>query len=221
MNELLLRRRLAAITPVLPYDAQVEYLQASGNTVSGGYRMRIDTGFVPKNTTRVVMEFKDFTTDGRWLFGARKALSDKAFGFYSDGSSTSAPTVQFDGGNIIYISSDYSLESNGKVTIDMNGATKKVTLSSELGSTITKSLNNGTFTAPVELVLFGMNNNGSMLSLSDYKLYSCKIYDNGTLVRDYIPVRVAQVGYLYDTVGSQLYGNAGTGSFLFGNDVTA
>jgi hypothetical protein len=47
-----------------------------------------------------------------------------------------------------------------------------------------------------------------------------KIWKGGVLVRDYIPVRVGSVGYLYDQVSQQLFGNNGTGSFAYGNDVT-
>jgi hypothetical protein len=36
--------------------------------------------------------------------------------------------------------------------------------------------------------------------------------------RDFVPVRVGQVGYLYDRVSGTLYGNAGTGNFTVGPD---
>ena len=47
------------------------------------------------------------------------------------------------------------------------------------------------------------------------KLYSCQIYDNGTLVRDYVPCMTAdgEVG-LYDVVTRMFFGNAGTGVFI-------
>ena len=35
-----------------------------------------------------------------------------------------------------------------------------------------------------------------------------------------IPVRVGQVGYMYDRVSKTLFGNAGTDSFVLGPDVT-
>lgn len=50
------------------------------------------------------------------------------------------------------------------------------------------------------------------------KVYSFKIWQNGTLVRDYIPVRKGTVGYLYDRVTHKLFGNAGTGDFVIGPD---
>ena len=35
---------------------------------------------------------------------------------------------------------------------------------------------------------------------------------------DLIPVRVGQVGYMYDKVSGQLFGNVGTGDFGLGPD---
>ena len=52
------------------------------------------------------------------------------------------------------------------------------------------------------------------------RLYSCTISDGTTLVRDFIPVRIGQTGYLYDSVSGQLFGNAGSGNFTVGPDKT-
>lgn len=51
------------------------------------------------------------------------------------------------------------------------------------------------------------------------RFYYFKIYNNGVLVRDMIPVRVGQTGYMYDRVSKQLFGNSGTGDFILGPDV--
>lgn len=47
-----------------------------------------------------------------------------------------------------------------------------------------------------------------------------KITKNNVIVRDFIPVRVGQVGYMYDKVSGKLFGNNGTGSFILGADKT-
>ena len=49
-------------------------------------------------------------------------------------------------------------------------------------------------------------------------LYSCKIYDDGVLVRDFIPCSRKSDGLigLYDTVTKEFYTNAGTGEFIGG-----
>ena len=40
-------------------------------------------------------------------------------------------------------------------------------------------------------------------------------------MRDFVPVRIGEVGYMYDAVGGEVFGNAATsGYFLPGPDVT-
>ena len=50
-------------------------------------------------------------------------------------------------------------------------------------------------------------------------LYYLKIWEADTLVRDYIPVKKNNIGYLFDKVSGQLFGNAGGGSFVCGPDL--
>lgn len=46
-----------------------------------------------------------------------------------------------------------------------------------------------------------------------------KIVIDGVVVRDFLPVRKNGVGYMYDTVSKELFGNSGTGAFILGPDV--
>lgn len=52
------------------------------------------------------------------------------------------------------------------------------------------------------------------------KIYAAKIWYNNNLIHDYIPVRVLNVGYMYDKVSGELIGNSGTGSWTIGQDVS-
>lgn len=46
------------------------------------------------------------------------------------------------------------------------------------------------------------------------KGYSCKIWNNDALVRDYIPITLNRTEYaLYDAISGTVYHNAGTGAF--------
>ena len=64
------------------------------------------------------------------------------------------------------------------------------------------------------------NEKNTTVYYSSAKLYSCKIYDNGTLVRDFIPCQTTsgEIG-LWDDVNSVFYGNAGTGTFTAGPEI--
>ena len=52
-------------------------------------------------------------------------------------------------------------------------------------------------------------------------VYYCRLTDkaSGEIVRDLIPVRVGNVGYMYDKVSKELFANAGSGSFTLGGDI--
>ena len=69
--------------------------------------------------------------------------------------------------------------------------------------------------------IFTLNNMGSPSTISNIKMYYFKIYDNNILVRDFVPCyrKSDNVIGLYDKVNSVFYTNAGTGTFLKGNDV--
>lgn len=67
----------------------------------------------------------------------------------------------------------------------------------------------------------GYNGAGGVFRYSKVTIYHLKIYGNEELIADFIPVRIGQVGYMYDKVSKQLFGNAGTGEFILGPDVTS
>lgn len=69
------------------------------------------------------------------------------------------------------------------------------------------------FTSATTLRLFGMPRSPGFWGL--VKVYACQIYDNGTLVRDYVPCVIDATGEygLYDFVTQKFYGNKGTGAF--------
>lgn len=71
------------------------------------------------------------------------------------------------------------------------------------------------------LYIFARNINGSASSFSNIKLYSCKIYDNGKLVRNFIPCyrKDDEVIGLLDIVSGVFFTNQGTGKFSKGADI--
>ena len=55
---------------------------------------------------------------------------------------------------------------------------------------------------------------------SPNKWYYLKVYCGDSLERDFIPVRVGQVGYLYDKVTKRLFGSATNYNYSVGQDLT-
>ncbi len=70
----------------------------------------------------------------------------------------------------------------------------------------------------------GQPNNSTIRLFSPDKhsirIYSFKIYDNGTLIRDMVPVKdLSGVACMYDKVSGQFFYNSGTGNFVAGPDL--
>lgn len=78
------------------------------------------------------------------------------------------------------------------------------------------------FTTDLDLFAFAVNQNGSLHSQTpSIRLSSLKMYRNGSLIRDYIPVMPTNslAPGLYDMQNNVFYGNVGTGQFLAGEIV--
>ena len=75
----------------------------------------------------------------------------------------------------------------------------------------------GYFNVPVSMYISGMNQNDEAIFKSKIMLYYMEVYDNDTLVRDYIPVlNSSNRPCLFDKVERKCYYNQGTGEFLYG-----
>lgn len=182
--------------------SQLRYIQSSGTQY-------IDTGFKPNNNTRVVMDVQAVGTSGTYFaFGARESNASKSFCFF-----------HYEGWSADYQSNTQrktvaGINYTDRMQIDFDKTTCTVN-----GKSV--SFTAATFQCPVTMHLFAVNTNGTISGMIAAKLFACKIYDNGTLVRDFVPAMDSSgtVG-LYDLVNNTFYANAGTGSFTAGPLVT-
>lgn len=181
---------------------QVEYIESTGTQY-------IDTGFKPNQDTRIICELSGAPrTKEQHLFGSRSSTSSSdRFLFIASGDSVYR-TDFYD--NTVNVST--SFDFSGKFTIDKNK--NQTFLNGELAATNA----NGTFSCRYNVFLLAGNTAGTPnISMSGTRLHSCKIYDNGTLVRDYTPVQHLDgaVGLL-DKVNNVFYPDAAGGNFIAG-----
>lgn len=173
---------------------ELEYIQSSGTQF-------INAGFKPNQNTRVVMKMKSSQSTGNnvWLFGCQKSWS-------TNGYAVSTYTAEF-GNNST--TTAFTIYDGVVHEVDFDCGTLKID-----GLTVWTS--SGTFQTEFDLYLAAINANGSASGF-DGSIYSCQIYDNGTLIRDYIAVKLSDgtVG-LYDKLHGLLYINVGTGTFTAG-----
>lgn len=182
---------------------QLEYIQSSGTQY-------IDTEFAPNQDTTVVCEVSSYglSKENQAAFGARTAIAGNDRYTFVISSSSKSYRSGFGGTN-----ADFPTDFDVSGLLTINKTKNKTTLNGEVSVTNTSSA----FQTPYPIFLFCINTAGSASALSSIKIHACKIYDNGTLVRDFVPCKNASgaVG-LYDTVEKQFYTNAGTGTFTAG-----
>ena len=188
--------------PLLPDGyTQLEYIQSSGSQY-------INTGFKPNQDTKISITVDFPLSRTTWLYGGRTSAGSNSLGFLCEDGSR----YRFD-----YASSVNALtvKPTGKFTIDSDK--NKCYINGELVFTATYK----TFTSPVNMYIFNNNNNGSLSGGSSAKLYNCSIYNNGVLIRSFIPCKNASgtVG-LYDSINNQFYQNAGSGTFIAGPEIS-
>ena len=184
---------------------QAEYIETSGTQY-------FDTGYIPNQNTRLVMDVYPLSisdslvgTAYKGLFGCRRAMNTDAFGIWirADGIKPNYNDSALDA----YLIDIHPVQ---RLQIDMSPG--KVTVNG-----ISKTTTTATFTTQYPLILFSYNSGGTIDErMTDAKLYSCQIYESGTLVRDFVPCVVKSSGVvgLYDTVSGSFYEPIGSGSVI-------
>lgn len=190
--------------PALAADVPVgytilEYIQSSGTQY-------VDTGFVPNNNSRVFIDIEPLESETFSFFGARKSNTDSSFCFF-----------------LIYNNTYRSDYGSTNQSVSVSSTLKRVVIDKNKNQFsidgVSYSNTPATFNSSFPLYLLTNNYNGSSSgeTIGSAKIYSCQIYNNGTLVRDYVPViNTSGVTGLWDKVNGEFVGNSGTGSFISG-----
>lgn len=181
----------------------VKYLESSGTQY-------IDTGYKPNNASGLYIDAQKTAVGNVILIGCRNnSTTDSRWWINPSGISHNICW------NDIYRIIDFDMDRH---TYQMNYYnSKKRIIDNIVGDDITETLNPSSFS--VSATLFCANNNTGVSNFASAKIYTAKITEGSTLVRDYIPVKDENnVGYMFDTVSHTLYANAGTGSFVVGDE---
>ena len=203
----------------LPYDAEVDYLESTGT-------QWIDTGVVGTSALEVDIRIYSPNQDSN---------SKCPIGNFDNSTGVAirdSLLVNSDAKYYYYFGSLLGTQGNYipfnqwiKFTLGLSAKWEGET-SGE--GTYTPPFS-GAFSTTVSLTLFcrHVNNNSSIYTDAAWtgKISHCAISEGSSLVRDFIPVRVGSgasaVGYMYDRVSGELFGNAGTGAFVIGPDASA
>lgn len=186
--------------PLIPtVYQQVDYIESSGTQY-------IDTGYKSNSNTKY--DIKAMNPTVGFITGCQ-ASNNRSNIYFSVNNKFSAGygtqiynSTQVPASNIVY-----------NLVLDKNLF--------YINNVLEKTFTPETFDNTVNAFIFARNADYGIDGHINAKLYSCKIYDNDTLVRDFIPCyrKSDNVVGLYDLVNNVFYTNAGTGVFSYGGEV--
>lgn len=175
----------------------LNYIQSSGTQY-------IDTGFMPNQDTMatVDVQFTSKPTAHACVFGVYTA--ENIWWAYYRYSSDQYRAVNGSGTQKYIAYADPTI----RTTLTLKKDALVVGESEVAFTTVTD------FAVAVPLYLFARNRGTDVDYPASCRIYSCQIYDNGTLIRDLIPCINGSGEYgLYDKANGVFYGNAGSGTF--------
>lgn len=197
-------RRRMMMGKRLPYDAEIEYLESAGNCVIR--TPIIPTGDDVRVQTKVL--YKGYTDGSSYLPWFYTYVNEQTNTYRIIRANTSTTSIllyngaRANGGGV-----NYNITLNNIYNIDFNRNRYTINTSSGTLSNIKGTENSG------YLYLFSPKFKGAF--------FFFRFWKDDVLMLDLIPVRKGNVGYMYDKVSGQLFGNAGTGQFSLGPDVNS
>ena len=183
----------------------VEYIESSGT-------QSIDTGVKPSSNIRTIVDFQFSSlpaATSQGLVGAWDANKGMIFG------------IQNNSGNLVFrFAFGTSAWAGSSIAADTNRHTVYMNDENGNGRLDNTTLANGSSATSLSytygMTLFSFM--GSVTYKAHCKIYSCQMYENDTLIRDFIPVLDHNnVACMYEQVEEKFYYNKGTGVFTAGN----
>ena len=173
---------------------EIAYIQTTGEQY-------INTGVVPSPDSRVICDFQATDKDSEnHIFGSRSSSTSRCFAFSIRGTGT----WRFGYGSG-YTGSKVADTNRHIVDVNKNVCS--------LDGDVLYTKDYEEFTGAYTIHISAVKASGMYEGRA--KIYSCKIYDDGTLVRDYVPcINSKGEAGLWDKVENKFYGNVGTGEFI-------
>lgn len=182
---------------------KLEYIEATGSQY-------IDTGFVPDGNTEVEAEWEPKQTGANnFLFGVRNNRSANDPNSYTVFINTSGS----------YIAEYFGVRQTKTLSYPYTRIFVKFGINSSIGSidfSFSKSSSSSTgnlFIGELHNVVGDSKIEGTYCT---GKIYSFKIWDNGVLVRDFIPCTQDGIAGLYDNTNQVFYHSATSTAFVAG-----
>lgn len=189
------RRSLLSSTKV--NHIPLNYLRSTGT-------QWINTGIIGGGDISVEISVMfNAPTATAFLFGSRASVNVQAFNLLTVSSNT--------------LRSDY----NNLVSVTKSITNQKYLIYKNKNETYADGVSIGTYTYTSfsnarNMYLFAVNTGGNLSAPIQADVYYCKVWNNGVLVRDYIPVIKDTVYCMYDKITKTYFYNQGSGVFSGG-----
>lgn len=209
------------VTCVTPWECTITATTVNGLTASCGvagwwlpsayqevewigssWTQRINTGYVPDNKTKAEWKMWNWTETGsHCIFGIMYSFWSNPWRWFS------------------IVTDAYMFNNSAWVTHWMNNGSVHTWELSQAWLFVDWVLKTtpatSTFTCPNNLLLFCTSKNWSPSEYSTFRYYYYKLYDDGTLVRDFVPCyRIADWEiWMYDVVNDVFYTNSWSWTF--------
>ncbi|MBO7483572.1 MAG: hypothetical protein J6T55_00395, partial [Alphaproteobacteria bacterium] len=179
---------------------EVEYLESTGTQY-------IDLGITSKSSMRAKSKFNLANVSAQAVFGSATVSATGVGVFFG----TAATGAVYCNKTDTPISPSLTLVANTNYEFDMSLTTVSINGVNYTASTTSDNNYN--------MLLFARILAGNVDRRISGKIYYFKLYDNGVLVRDFIPVLAPDgEACMYDKVTKKLFCNAGTGTFKTNKD---
>lgn len=200
-------------TETTPSYTQLEFIQSTGSQY-------INTEITVKSSisTKIVFEASNNNSDFQSVFGGDGGSSRNYRGLAFDINNSGQLTYNYYGDT----KTNASLQRYDNVLIfeSYYNSAMIVSYNNKISQAITSTRTTSFTYDDVNTYIFARCRDNTPICHSNLKLYSCQIWDNEELVRDFIPAKNENgVVCLYDKVNKEFYYNQGTGDFIGGDEV--
>jgi len=202
-----IERRRAYGSKVLPYDARIEWLESTGEQY-------IKTGIIPTSefsfeVTANILGYYEWNPIGTWD-GWLKNMFGVDLKFVNNGGMLNCWGDAF--------TENKKNPINTWLKISQKNGEQKVSRVSD-GYVYLNSNLNKTFHCSSDVYIFSLNIKDKSTYSNEGRINSVIIRNNNKTLLDFVPVRKDGIGYMYDKVSGQLFGNQGSGAFIIGPDI--
>ncbi len=192
---------------------ELEYLEATGTQY-------INTGIITTALASFDITFMLLADTNMALFGGRNSQTSKTLTMFYLATTKS---IRHDFASQLTFSGTTAISHKTNIRMTNDGTVYSLT-QRDLDTGAFSHINDRAISTTVptyQQTLFAVNTGGNIGTFAKCRVYSYTMYDDGTIVRDFIPVKRKSDGVLgmFDTVSGAFFGNSGTGTFLGGGEI--